>query len=205
MASRHAGSLPVIGPPQEVEGLSPAVRDRYACELLPAAWKHGERLKFSTGFSIRGENVRTASLTSSVEWLGDVLARFGVNLVGREVRLDPEWPHEYIVRGRVDEVLFERLLVPIRGHGVEGRFYTKVITYYEDAGRVYGRWVRRSPRRPSLADAGAKTPTNVAWRREPCPSRVGLTLGGSRGRRVQEPALRPGWGATVHNERFRLA
>ena len=35
----------------------------------------------------------------------------------------PEWPHAYIVRGRVDEGLFERLVVHIRTHGYEGRFY----------------------------------------------------------------------------------
>jgi DNA replication protein DnaC len=32
----------------------------------------------------------------------------------------PEWPHEYIVRDRVDEELFERLVVYIRTHGHEG-------------------------------------------------------------------------------------
>ena len=84
--------------------MSPALRDSYACELVPAAWKHGERLKFSTGLLVRGEIMRTVSLTSSIAWLGDVLARFGVNLVGREVRPDaglvltaisvhsPAWP-----------------------------------------------------------------------------------------------------------------
>ena len=35
----------------------------------------------------------------------------------------PEWPHEHIVRDQVDDVLFERLVVHIRTHGVEGRFY----------------------------------------------------------------------------------
>lgn len=89
---------------QEVGDVSPALRDSYACELVPAAWKHGERLKFSTGLLVRGEIMRTVSLTSSIAWLGDVLARFGVNLVGREVRPDaglvltaisvhsPAWP-----------------------------------------------------------------------------------------------------------------
>jgi hypothetical protein len=48
----------------------------------------------------------------------------------------PEWPHEYIVRERVDEELFERLVAHIRGHGYEGRFYEKPITYYEEAGLV---------------------------------------------------------------------
>ena len=49
----------------------------------------------------------------------------------------PEWPHEYIVRDRVDEELFERLVAHIRDHGYEGRFYETVITYYDEAGLVY--------------------------------------------------------------------
>lgn len=55
----------------------------------------------------------------------------------------PEWPHEYIVRGRVDEELFERVVVYIRTHGVEGRFYERVLTYYEEAGRAY--WTMGAP------------------------------------------------------------
>jgi hypothetical protein len=55
----------------------------------------------------------------------------------------PQWPHEYIVRDRVDEVLFERLVVHIRARGYEGRFYEKAITYYEEAGLVY--WTMGAP------------------------------------------------------------
>lgn len=55
----------------------------------------------------------------------------------------PLWPHEYIVRDRVDEGLFERLVVHIRSHGYEGRFYDKPITYYEEAGFVY--WTMGAP------------------------------------------------------------
>jgi hypothetical protein len=55
----------------------------------------------------------------------------------------PEWPHEYIVRGRVDEELFNRLVEHIRVHGYEGRFYQKTITYYDDAGTVY--WTMGAP------------------------------------------------------------
>ena len=43
----------------------------------------------------------------------------------------PQWPHEYIVRERVDEDLFERLVRYIRSNGFEGQFYRKRITYYE--------------------------------------------------------------------------
>ena len=55
----------------------------------------------------------------------------------------PEWPHEYMVRNRVDEQLFERLVVHIRAHGVEGRFYEKRLTYYEEADLVY--WTMGAP------------------------------------------------------------
>jgi len=55
----------------------------------------------------------------------------------------PEWPHEYIVRDRVDEKLFEQLVAHIRAHGAEGRFYERVLTYYEEAGRVY--WTMGAP------------------------------------------------------------
>jgi hypothetical protein len=49
----------------------------------------------------------------------------------------PQWPHEYIVRDRVDERRFEDLVRHIRAHGREGRFYKKVLTYHKEAGMVY--------------------------------------------------------------------
>ena len=55
----------------------------------------------------------------------------------------PEWPHEYLVRERVDGVLFEQLVRHIRAHGYEGRFYKRPITYYEEAGLVY--WTMGEP------------------------------------------------------------
>ena len=55
----------------------------------------------------------------------------------------PEWPHEYIVRERVDEQLFGDLVRHIRAHGYEGRFYEKVHTYFEEAGTVY--WTMGAP------------------------------------------------------------
>lgn len=55
----------------------------------------------------------------------------------------PEWPHEYIVRDRVDEGLFERLVVHIRTNGVEGHFYDRTLVYHEEAGQVY--WTMGAP------------------------------------------------------------
>jgi hypothetical protein len=55
----------------------------------------------------------------------------------------PDWPHEYIVRDRVDGKLFRRLVLHVRAHGYEGRFYARPITYFEEAGRVY--WTMGAP------------------------------------------------------------
>ncbi len=49
----------------------------------------------------------------------------------------PKWPHEYIVRDRVDESRFVELVCHIRQNGYEGTFYQKSITYFDDDGMVY--------------------------------------------------------------------
>jgi hypothetical protein len=53
------------------------------------------------------------------------------------------WPHEYLVRERVDEELFLSLVRHIRTHGYEGRFYRKPITYFDEDGMVY--WTMGAP------------------------------------------------------------
>ena len=53
------------------------------------------------------------------------------------------WPHEYIVRSKVDERLFILLVEHIREHGYQGRFYKKPITYFDEGGLVY--WTMGSP------------------------------------------------------------
>lgn len=53
------------------------------------------------------------------------------------------WPHEYIVRDRVDEKLFLSLVRHIRENGYEGRFYRKPITYFDEDGMVY--WTMGAP------------------------------------------------------------
>lgn len=53
------------------------------------------------------------------------------------------WPHEYIVRERVDEGLFIQLVQHIRTYGYEGRFYRKPITYFDEDGMVY--WTMGAP------------------------------------------------------------
>ena len=55
----------------------------------------------------------------------------------------PEWPHEYIVRDRVDKSLFEALVRHIRTYGFEGRFYHSVHTYYAEDDLLY--WTMGAP------------------------------------------------------------
>lgn len=55
----------------------------------------------------------------------------------------PAWPHEYIVRDRVDEDLFLRLVQHIRVYGHEGRFYSRRLVYYASGGMVY--WTMGAP------------------------------------------------------------
>lgn len=53
------------------------------------------------------------------------------------------WPHEYIVREKVDEGLFVRLVEHIRANGYQGFFYKMKITYYDEDGLVY--WTMGAP------------------------------------------------------------
>ncbi len=55
----------------------------------------------------------------------------------------PEWPHEYIVRGRVDGRLFEALVRHIRENGFEARFYGRTLTYFAEGGLLY--WTMGAP------------------------------------------------------------
>jgi len=55
----------------------------------------------------------------------------------------PEWPHEYIVRDRVDDEMFVRLVKHIRVNGYVGRFYSKPITYFDYDGMTY--WTMGAP------------------------------------------------------------
>lgn len=53
------------------------------------------------------------------------------------------WPHEYIVRTRVDESLFVQMVEHIRTHGYVGNFYRMSITYYDEGGLTY--WTMGEP------------------------------------------------------------
>ena len=53
------------------------------------------------------------------------------------------WPHHYIVRERVDENLFIKMVEHIRRFGYEGRFYKMKLIYFEEDGYVY--WTMSAP------------------------------------------------------------
>lgn len=54
-----------------------------------------------------------------------------------------EWPHEYIVRGRVDGKLFEQIVHHIRANGSEEPFYQTTYIYFEEDGMLY--WTMGEP------------------------------------------------------------
>jgi len=53
------------------------------------------------------------------------------------------WPHEYIVKDRVDENLFVKMVEHIRRFGREGPFYKQKYIYFEEDGWVY--WTMGAP------------------------------------------------------------
>ena len=79
----------------------------------------------------------------SAERLPEELRRFVDGERWTFAKTMPDWPHEYLVRARVDDALFVRMVEHIRANGYEGRFYQKKLTYYEEAGLVY--WTMGEP------------------------------------------------------------
>lgn len=71
------------------------------------------------------------------------LKRFVSEMKWTYARTMPRWPHEYLVRRRVDERLFEDLVVFIREYGYESSFYRKKMVYYREDGLVY--WTMGAP------------------------------------------------------------
>lgn len=55
----------------------------------------------------------------------------------------PDWPHEYIVREKVDEKMFVETVKHIRENGYLGTFYNKQFTFFEDSGLAY--WTMGAP------------------------------------------------------------
>ena len=55
----------------------------------------------------------------------------------------PEWPHEYLVRERVDERLFLQMVEHIRKFGYEGKFYSETFVFFDHNGFIY--WTMGEP------------------------------------------------------------
>lgn len=55
----------------------------------------------------------------------------------------PEWPHEYIVKHKVDNNLFVETVKHIREFGYHGSFYQEHYTFFEEDGMVY--WTMGEP------------------------------------------------------------
>jgi hypothetical protein len=53
------------------------------------------------------------------------------------------WPHEYIVRDKVDKGLFIKMVEHLRANGYVGKFYKMDITYFDEDGMVY--WTMGAP------------------------------------------------------------
>jgi hypothetical protein len=55
----------------------------------------------------------------------------------------PKWPHEYIVRKKVDYNLFMKTVIHIRENGYDGTFYKMKIGYFDHDGYTY--WTMGEP------------------------------------------------------------
>jgi hypothetical protein len=71
----------------------------------------------------------------------------------------PLWPHEYLVRHRVDDQLFEELVRHVHKHGREGRFYNRLLIYFVEDGMQY--WNMGEPAEES--DILNRCPENESW------------------------------------------
>jgi hypothetical protein len=82
-------------------------------------------------------------MTSNSVPLPTVLQEFIGSVHWTFAKTMPEWPHEYIVRGQVDEDLFMIFVQHIRSQGYVGKFYERDFTYYDYGGMVY--WTMGEP------------------------------------------------------------
>lgn len=82
-------------------------------------------------------------MTNVSEPFPDELLRFVKGEKWTYAKTMPTWPHEYLVRERVDEALFVRLVRHIRSNGHEGRFYRRKFIYFEQDGLLY--WTMGAP------------------------------------------------------------
>jgi len=72
------------------------------------------------------------------------------------------WPHEYLVRDKVDQTLFMMLVHHIADHGYWGHFYRREIRYLDQDGYVYWTMYRKEtdPPHPDSYPLDAETIIN---------------------------------------------
>jgi len=73
------------------------------------------------------------------------------------------WPHEYLVRDRVDQGLFVKLVEHIRANGYQDYFYKKEITYYDEDGLVY--WTMGAPVEETIIVNRCRTEQTYQYRK----------------------------------------
>jgi endo-alpha-1,4-polygalactosaminidase (GH114 family) len=83
------------------------------------------------------------AMKSTADVFSEDLRRFINDEQWRFTSRMPDWPHEYLVRERVDRTLFERAVKHIRSNGYEGVFIHTQIRYYEEGDVVY--WTIGAP------------------------------------------------------------
>ncbi len=78
-----------------------------------------------------------------MQQFNDILMEFINSVKWTYAKTMPEWPHEYIVRSKVDDKLFVESVNHIRAFGYVGSFYKMSITYFDHDGMVY--WTMGAP------------------------------------------------------------
>jgi len=79
----------------------------------------------------------------SVKTFNDKIKAFIKNATWTYAKTMPEWPHEYIVKYKVDNDLFVETAKHIREFGYQGSFYDEYYTFFEEDGMVY--WTMGEP------------------------------------------------------------
>jgi len=78
-----------------------------------------------------------------MEKFPEEIKQFIENIIWTFAKTMPDWPHEYIVKEKVDNALFIETVMHIRKYGYQGWFYEKPITYFKEDALIY--WTMGNP------------------------------------------------------------
>jgi hypothetical protein len=100
---------------------------------------------FAPSIHIENEKVKTLpkSNRQKMSKFADDIAKFIETEKWTFAKTMPEWPHEYIVRERVDEQLFLKTVEHIRKFGYNENYYSEQYTYFDHNGYMY--WTMGAP------------------------------------------------------------